>query len=161
MKKIIGLKPATIIEIISALFILLFVYTSVDKFVAFGTLKFALKKFALKGYPIIGAMPGLIAWGLPITELVISLLLFMPRTRELGLHSFLIIMTIFTLYVGYMLIFSPKLPCTCGGLLYMLSWPQHLMFNLFFVALATLAIRIYKIQGHQKKETETAPVIFT
>lgn len=156
MKKIIGLKPTTIIEIISALFILLFVYTGVDKFVAFGTLKFTLKE-----YPIISSMPVPIAWGLPLSELVVSLLLFIPRMRLLGLYCFLILMTGFTIYVGYMLVFSPKLPCTCGGLLYMLNWPQHLMFNLFFVALATFAIRIYRMQGQQKKQTDNTSIVFT
>jgi putative oxidoreductase len=156
MKKIIGLKPATIIDIISALFILLFVYTAINKFMAMNTLK-----FVLKDYPLIGGMPTLFAWTLPITELIVTLWLFIPRFRLLGLYSSLALMTAFTLYLSYMLTFTTKLPCTCGGMLQKLSWPQHLMFNIFFIALATIAIKLYRKRGKQKEETEITPIAFT
>ncbi len=156
MKKIIGLKPATIIDIISALFILLFVYTAINKFMAINDLKFVLKE-----YPLIGGMPILVAWTLPVTELIVALWLFIPRFRLLGLYSSLALMTAFTLYLGYMLAFTTKLPCTCGGMLQKLSWPQHFIFNIFFIALAAIAIWFYKKQGKQKVETETTPIIFT
>jgi len=39
-----------------------------------------------------------------------------------------------------------------------LNWPQHLIFNLFFILLAAIAIKMYK---KQKKETEERIIVFT
>lgn len=129
----------TIVEIIASLFILLFAYTGINKFIAIDTLKGTLKE-----YPIIGDMPVLIAWGLPVIELLVSVLLFIPRTKLLGLYSAMALMISFTLYLGYMLVFTPKLPCTCGGMLQQLSWTQHLIFNLLFIVLSVCGLLLYK-----------------
>lgn len=149
-------KRTTIVEVISALFILLFVYTAINKFLVLNDLKHVLKSF-----PLIGSFPQVIAWGLPISESIIALLLFIPRTKLSGLYGSLAMMTAFTFYLGYMLVFTPKLPCTCGGMLQKLSWPQHLIFNIFFVFLAIVAIRLYKKQQVTGEITETPPVLFT
>lgn len=127
------------IDIISALFIFLFIYTGVNKFLYVRELK-----IALKDYPLIGSFHTIIAWFLPAFELFASLLLFIPKTRLIGLFSSLALMIAFTLYLCYMLILTPDRPCTCGGMLQKLSWPQHLVFNLFFIVLAITAIRLYK-----------------
>jgi putative oxidoreductase len=149
-------KRTTIVEVISALFILLFVYTAINKFLVLEDLEYVLKDF-----PLIGSFPQVISWGLPISESIIALLLFIPRTKLLGLYVSLAMMTAFTFYLGYMLVFTPKLPCTCGGMLQKLSWPQHLIFNIFFVFLAIVAIRLYKKQQVTREITETPLVIFT
>jgi len=141
------------IDIISSLFILLFVYTAINKFIDINTLK-----FILKDYPLIGTMPVFIAWALPFTELIVVLLLFFPPTRLWGLYASLLLMSSFTLYLGYMLASTTKLPCTCGGMLQQLNWSQHLIFNLFFILLAAIAIKMYK---KQKKETEERIIVFT
>jgi hypothetical protein len=149
-------KRTTIVEVISALFILLFVYTAINKFLALKDLKSVLKHF-----PLIGSFPQVIAWGLPVSESIIALLLFIPRTKFSGLYGSLAMMTAFTIYLGYMLVVTPKLPCTCGGMLQKLSWPQHFIFNIFFVFLAIVAIRLYKKQPVTREITETPLVIFT
>jgi putative oxidoreductase len=149
-------KRTSIVEVISALFILLFVYTAINKFLALNDLK-----NVLKDYPLIGGFPQVIAWGLPGSELIIALLLFLPRTKLSGLYGSLAMMTAFTFYLGYMLVFTPKLPCTCGGMLKKLSWPQHLIFNIFFVFLAIVAIWLFKKQQITREITEPTPVIFT
>jgi hypothetical protein len=133
------MKRKTTVEVISALFILLFVYTAFNKFWGMDALQ-----IVLKDYPLIGSISSIVAWGLPITETIIASLLFFPRTRLLGLYSSFTIMSLFTLYVIYMLIFAPHMPCTCGGMLQKLTWPQHLVFNLIFVALSIAGIRLLK-----------------
>ena len=133
------LKRTTILEGIAALFILLFVYTGINKIIAIDTLK-----YVLKDYPLIGNYPALIAWGLPVIELLIAVLLFIPGTRKIGLYSSLVLMIGFTSYLIYMLRFTTQLPCTCGGMLQELSWGQHLVFNIFFIALGIIGIRLYK-----------------
>jgi hypothetical protein len=146
----------TIVEVISALFILLFVYTGINKFIALNTLQYVLKE-----YPLIGNFPTAVAWGLPLIELFVAALLFIPKTRLRGLYASLILMTGFTAYLSYMLVFTPKLPCTCGGLLQKLSWPQHLIFNILFVLLSIIAIRLRRRNNDQSRNTEAPAVIFT
>lgn len=150
------MKRGFFIEIISSLLILLFVYTAITKFLAIDSLK-----IVLKDYPLIGGMPVLVAWVLPITELIVSLLLFLPRTRLWGLYASLILMSSFTLYLGYMLALTSKLPCTCGGMLQKLSWPQHFVFNVFFVLLSLAGILLIRKQAKQNQENKTTQVVFT
>lgn len=134
-------KRITIIEIISALFILLFSYTAINKFLDLDRLK-----YVLKDYPLLGNFSLLIAWGLPTVESLLSIILIIPRTRIMGLIGALGMMTFFTLYLIYLLIFAPIMPCTCGGMLQQMTWPQHLIFNVFFIALAFTGIRLYKMK---------------
>jgi putative oxidoreductase len=124
-----------IVDIIGALFILLFFYTAINKLIEIDTLK-----NILAAYPLLENIPHFVAWALPITELVVVALLFFPRTRSLGLYASLVLMISFTLYLTYMLTFTTKLPCTCGGMLEKLTWPQHLFFNVVFVLLSITAI---------------------
>jgi putative oxidoreductase len=143
-RKAFHISKATAIEIISALFILLFVYTALSKF-----LEFANFKNVLGNSPLLSSYNIQVAWTLPIVELTVSLLLFAPRTRLLGLYSSLLLMTLFTVYIGYMLAFTPNLPCSCGGVLKDMTWSQHLIFNLFFTLLATTAIWMTKKRRRQ------------
>jgi putative oxidoreductase len=137
--RFIELKRNKIVEVISALFILLFVYTATSKLIWVEDLKSILVK-----YPLIGNFSNLVAWSLPIVELFVALSLFIPATRLKGLFASLILMSGFTLYLIYMLLFTPSLPCTCGGMLQKLSWPQHLVLNVIYIILSLVAIRLMK-----------------
>jgi putative oxidoreductase len=156
MMKTLSIKPNTVIEISSALFIFLFIYTGINKFLVLRELK-----IALKDYPLIGSMSDIIAWVLPASELIISILLFVPYTRLFGLYSSLLLMILFTLYLSYMLIFTQERPCTCGGMLQKLSWPQHFIFNIFFITLAAISIKLYKKQQKRRTDAETSSVLIT
>src|SRR5215217_6858645 len=118
------MKRQITIEIISSLLILLFVYTASSKLLALDSFKSVLSKS-----PLIGEKAFFIAWALPVTELIVSLLLFIPGTRLWGLYGSAILMTAFTTYLGYMIAVSPHLPCSCGGVLKQMTWNQHLVFN--------------------------------
>jgi hypothetical protein len=145
----VNVSPArnrNIVDIISALFIILFLYTAVSKIITYDALTDVLKK-----YPLIGDMPILTAWVIPGVELITCVLLFVPRTRVAGLYASLILMIGFTLYLVYMLAFANKLPCTCGGVLAKLSWPQHLALNLLFVLFAITGIRLQKKRNHASR----------
>jgi putative oxidoreductase len=131
------MKRKTIIEVISALFILLFVYTATSKL--FEMEKF---KFVLKSFPVFGSWAGFIAYAVPITELAVSALLVIPRFRRVGLYASCGLMSFFTLYLGFMIAFFPKLPCSCGGVISQMTWTQHVIFNALFTGLSILAIRL-------------------
>lgn len=129
------MKRIAIPEIISAVFIFLFVYTALSKIFTFH-----LFTQTLKETPLIGGIAPFIAIALPIIELMVSLLLLIPRTRRLGFYSTFALMLVFTLYIGYMIVFTPQLPCTCGGVIEKMTWTQHLIFNVVFTLLALTAI---------------------
>jgi hypothetical protein len=133
------MKRNKIVEVIAALFILLFVYTATSKLIWVNDLKTVLIK-----YPLIGDFSNTVAWGLPIVELIVSLLLLIPATRLKGLLASFVLMSGFTLYLIYMLSFAENLPCTCGGMLQKLSWPQHLILNILYIILSLVGIRLMK-----------------
>lgn len=139
------MKRSTIVEIISALFILLFVYTAASKLLAIPKFQLTLGKS-----PLIGTYAPLIAIALPIIELVVAVLLLIPTIRRKGFYAASVLMVVFTLYLSYMLIFTPKLPCSCGGVIKYMSWSQHLLFNIFFTALAFLGIRLTRNVNEKK-----------
>jgi putative oxidoreductase len=129
------MKRNILTEIIAALFILLFAYTAISKFLEFSSFRTVLHMS-----PLIGDTASIVAWGLPLTEIAISLLLFFPRTRRKGFWASLIIMTLFTIYLTYMIYFTPIRPCNCGGVLQQMTWKQHLIFNTFFTLLAGIGL---------------------
>jgi hypothetical protein len=70
-------------------------------------------------------------------------------------------MTAFTLYIGYMVSFAEKLPCSCGGVISKMTWNQHLVFNIFFTLLSLLGVILEKRRRRQRKDSELPPVVFT
>jgi len=132
------MKPATfykVIDTISALFILLFVYTATSKLLSYQS---SLNN--LKSSPLIGFAASFLGWGIPLVELSISALLLLPRFRKTGLVFSFALLTLFTAYIAYMLLTSSHLPCSCGGIINTLSWRQHLWLNVFLALLAATAI---------------------
>jgi hypothetical protein len=50
-----------------------------------------------------------------------------------------------------MLAFDTSLPCSCGGIIAKLSWKEHVVFNLFFIANSVAGIKLQrKINRLQK-----------
>jgi len=140
------MKKKNIVEIISALFILLFMYTALNKLYEPGRFR-----WVLNNSPLIKDFAGFVTYAVPIAELTLATLLFFPKSRKIGLYGSLGIMTVFTLYIGYMIAFTPNLPCSCGGVLQQMTWTQHLLFNMFFTLLALMAIlfqRRIPVQGY-------------
>lgn len=132
------MKPVALsktIEIIAALFILLFVYTATSKF-----LSHRIFVITLSESPLLSFASGFIAWAIPALEILISVVLFMPSHRRAGLIASLILMIVFTIYIAYMLMTSSNLPCSCGGIVSKLSWRQHLWLNVFLAALAATGL---------------------
>ncbi|HET7119590.1 MAG TPA: MauE/DoxX family redox-associated membrane protein [Hanamia sp.] len=134
MKKV---KKTVFTDIISALFILLFVYTAITKLIGHESFKAVLSQS-----PLIGIKATILSWLLPILELFTATLLFIPAMRKWGFASSLILMLIFTGYITYMILFARHLPCSCGGVISLMTWSQHLIFNIFFTALAAIALRL-------------------
>ncbi|MFT3824407.1 MAG: MauE/DoxX family redox-associated membrane protein [Chitinophagaceae bacterium] len=142
-------KSMVVPEIVAGLYIILFLYTGIDKLLNVFTLE-----HQLLNYPLLSKLGGVVAWVLPFIELGIAALLFFPRTKLIGFYCAAALMSVFTLYLAYMQLFDDRRPCTCGGFLKELSWPQHTVFNLVFIILSIIAIRLtqnsIKNNGNQK-----------
>lgn len=91
---------------------------------------------------IIGRYAKLIAWLVPIAELIVCLLLLIPKTYKYGLYGFASLMTVFTTYILVMLAWAKTLPCHCNLFVENLSWGQHVWFNLGFIGLAIWGIQL-------------------
>jgi hypothetical protein len=144
------MKREIALDIISCLFILLFTYTGFMKLLTHESFVYTLSRS-----PLIKEYAPFISLLLPIVELGVTFILSIRHTRRFGLYISFILMLIFTFYIAYMLYFTPDRPCSCGGVLKSMTWPQHLIFNITFTILALIAIRISKNKPHiliQKKE---------
>ncbi|WP_316748949.1 MauE/DoxX family redox-associated membrane protein [Pedobacter gandavensis] len=123
------------IDAVAYIFIALFIYTATDKFMTMDVfIKF------ISRLDMMHSVGKYVAWLIPITEVVISILLMVPITRRKGLIASGILMTVFTLYLIYMKIFIEVVPCHCGGVISSLTWMQHIWFNIIFIVLAGIAI---------------------
>jgi uncharacterized membrane protein YphA (DoxX/SURF4 family) len=125
------MKKAIAVEIISVLFIFLFIYAATSKLMD-------LEKFRIQvgQSSIITKFTNLIIWLIPALELMISIFLIIPKYRLLALYSSFCLMSLFTAYIVFVLNFSDFIPCSCGGILEHMSWKTHVYFNLTFMAMA-------------------------
>jgi uncharacterized membrane protein YphA (DoxX/SURF4 family) len=127
-----------IIEIVSALFVVLFIYAAATKLLDYD--KFRLQ---IGQSPVLTGFAGTIVWLVPAVEVVLAMMLMMNRFRLAGLYASFSLMVMFTAYIVVITRFSEYIPCSCGGVLEKLTWDEHLVFNIGFVVLATVAILIY------------------
>ena len=129
-----------VIEIISSLLVLLFVYAAVSKLIDYQ--KFSVQ---LGQSPLLTAFAGWVAWIVPTVEIIISIMLAIPKFRLAGLYASFSLMVMFTSYIVAITKFSEYVPCSCGGVLQNMSWNQHLVFNLGFVLLSLTGILLYNM----------------
>ncbi|WP_158993864.1 MauE/DoxX family redox-associated membrane protein [Mucilaginibacter sp. L196] len=83
-----------------------------------------------------------ISYAVPAIEIIVALLLLIPKSTRIGLYSFIAVMSSFTIYIISAMILEKKLPCHCGGAIEKLSWGQHTWFNLAFIFMAIVALRL-------------------
>lgn len=135
------------IEIISALIILLFVYTALSKLTNFVSFQYSIAQS-----PLLEKNVRIVAWTVPILELIISILLLLPRTRVWGFIASTCLMLLFTLYVAYLLVFIPSVPCACGGIMKTLTWPQHLFVNITYTILSAYGFWLAKTNKNRSQQ---------
>ena len=133
------MKKTIITESIVFLLVLLWVYAGFSKLLVYDQFR-----FQLLGHDLLMDHAGLIAWLVPFVEIAIALLLCINRTRLTGYYASAVMLIVFTGYIIYMFNFYPNKPCSCGGIISRLSWKQHIVFNLFFLIISLIAIRLEK-----------------
>ncbi len=133
-------KLTTILNSIIFLLVLLWIYTAVSKLINIHEFERQLKN------QVFGkAFTQWLFWLIPITEISAAIMLVFKSTKIYGLVLSLILMALFTGYIGLVLInFYPRIPCSCGGVLKSLGWYAHFWFNLFFLCISVLGIYAYR-----------------
>ena len=131
---------------ISLLFIILFVYAAVSKLRDFDTFTLQLAQS-----PLLSAYAETIAWLVPGVEIALSFLLVFEKFRTPALYASFTLIVMFTAYIYIILNFSDFIPCSCGGVLEKLTWTQHLVFNLAFILLSSVAIFLSTQSNNKQK----------
>ena len=140
------MKKQIVVEIICFLFILLFVYAAGTKLTDYNKFIGQIGKS-----PLLTDYAEWIAWIVPSIELVIAVMLIIPKIRIVGLYAAFGLMVMFTFYIIAILSFSKELPCSCGGVLSLLGWKEHLIFNIGFVLLGLTGIILMNKKEEHKK----------
>lgn len=135
------MKRTTIIETIIFLYAILFLYTGISKLTTYEETKYGLAEVLM-----LKPFAPVIAFTLPWIEFAIVMMMIIPRWRLKGFYSALGLMSLFSVYIIGLLSFTDKLPCSCGGVIAKLSWPQHIVLNLAFIAMAITGIYLERLQ---------------
>jgi len=134
-------KGAWIVEVLACLLVFLWVYTAVSKLANAEEFRAQLANQVFKK-----GFTEVLFYLLPTVELMAAALLCWRSFRLLGFGLSFLLMLAFTVYIGLALLhFFPRMPCSCGGVLQVLGWKSHFVFNLFFTAVAAIGfILTYK-----------------
>lgn len=114
-----------------------------------------------------------LAYIVPVSELLAALLIGYQRTRLIGLGLSSVMMIVFTIYVGTAIIhmWSERLPCSCG-LIVQIGWKDHFVLNSFLTLISIWAfllqywIKRFPIrsgllhQSHQVTYRDTMPEVY-
>ncbi len=138
-----NMKTRILQSTIAGLLILLFCYTAIAKLMDVEEFRRQLNNQNVPEW----SKPSLV-WLIPGSEIVLSLLLLIPATRILGLYGAAALMTLFTGYMALVVFgYFERVPCSCGGVLKSMSFPAHLVFNLFFLILSIGGIYMFHFKS--------------
>lgn len=136
---------------VTLLFIVLFLYTGLDKLLAHSQFSTQLRES-----PLIAPVSGILEWVVPLFELLTAMALCMERSRSAGLYASFVLMGIFTLYTIILYSEYYDVPCSCGGFLEQLPPAVHIILDLFLTVLAGAGLWITKIlrnnRGYRKPD---------
>lgn len=125
----------TLSLVVTALLVLLFMYTAMSKLIDFETFR-----GQLQHSPLLKPFSGVVAPTVPLLEIMLSLLLLDADTRRIGLIGSAILLVCFTVYLTIAIASGLQLPCSCGGIVSSLSWPQHILLNSTIIILIILTL---------------------
>lgn len=129
------------------LLILLWTYTASSKFLDYDRFVFQL---SLVPFWPIYQTASIIAITIPILESVLAILLIKEKWRFYGVLYSMLLLICFEFYIGLLLVISPHLPCTCGGIISTMGWKSHLVFNAVLILCCAYYIYETKINTKNK-----------
>jgi hypothetical protein len=132
------IKRTLILDIISTLLVILFIYTAVSKLINLTEFREQMQNQEIPKW-----LARVLVIALPPVEVLTALLLVFSRTRMAGLWVSAVLLFLFTGYIGLVVLGSyGRTPCSCGGVLRSMGWNTHLVFNLFFLLSTCYAISL-------------------
>ncbi|SHO65363.1 MauE/DoxX family redox-associated membrane protein [Algoriphagus zhangzhouensis] len=124
-------------QLISIPLILLWTYTGLDKLIRYEESR---KAFHNQTFP--PDLAEVLTYAVPFVELLLGLLLLFQATRWWGYLGSILLLTVFTSYVGLIWVGAfPRVPCNCAGILESLGWTEHFVLNLGLIGLAVWGLR--------------------
>lgn len=115
----------TVVTIASFILIITWIYTGLDKALAFEESWKALHNQTFPAW-----LATTLAYILPIVEVGLALFLFFSKTRWWGFLGSALLLAVFITYVGLIWVGAfPRVPCNCAGILNSVSWLEHLLIN--------------------------------
>ncbi|HEU0228657.1 MAG TPA: MauE/DoxX family redox-associated membrane protein [Arachidicoccus soli] len=134
------MKKEYLLTVLSTLLILLWIYAAGSKLAEYTIFKDQLTKQPLPSWSI-----PLLAWALPLVEMLTALFLYFQRTNKMGCILSSVLMTAFTVYVLLALSGAfGDIPCSCAGIISKLRWKGHLLFNIFFTVISFAGWYLHK-----------------
>lgn len=130
----------TTLETITMLLFILFTYAAGSKLA-----NYKLFIFQMDAQPFDNRYTPFLVAGLLLVEFAVAACLVFRKTLRTGLWASLVLLTVFTAYIALIqLQYFDTVPCACGGVIAQFSWTQHLIFNLFFLAINIAGIILSK-----------------
>lgn len=129
------MKARTIIEIIASLLILLFLYSAAAQVAFHPTFKLQINR-SLVNTPL----SSLVAWLMPVTQLLLVYLLWRRSTRLAGLSCSLAAVSCYTIYLIIMLPKAWASSCNCGELIQAATLEINILINLAIILMIATAI---------------------
>lgn len=126
------LRSSVLVEIASYSLILLFLYAAINKLVIFEEFQQQMTQSPLLPRQLIPFL----AVFVPLSEIVIAWMLVFDKTKQLGFYLSFSLMFIFTMYLVILVSAAEKVPCSCGGILDDMGYPEHIIFNTIFTGIA-------------------------
>lgn len=119
-------------KLASTILIILWTYTGLDKLIRWNVSR---KAFLNQTFP--GELAEVLAFAIPFIELLLALLLLFSATRWWGYMGSMLLLTVFTTYVGLIWVGAfPRVPCNCAGILESLGWAEHFVLNMICIGVA-------------------------
>jgi len=131
-----------VVKIATSILILLWVYTGLDKLFRW---KESRNAFHNQTFP--AELAEVLTFTIPILELSMAGLLLFAATRWWGFLLSILLLTIFTTYVGLIWVGAfPRVPCNCAGILQSLGWSEHFILNSILIAVSISGLYLTPIQ---------------
>jgi putative oxidoreductase len=136
--------------------ILLFTYTAVSKLADLAEFERQLSNQLIPKWSV-----SLLLWLLPLSELTVVLMLISKSYRLAGLRVYSMMMLAFSIYMGLVVLnVFDRVPCSCGGVLRNMDFATHFIFNLTFLFVSVLSIKLHKslrMDSTRSEDIKTSP----
>jgi uncharacterized membrane protein YphA (DoxX/SURF4 family) len=117
-------------------------YTGIEKII-----RFKESRKAFLNQPMPNEIEEVLAYVVPGVELLLALLLLFSVTRWWGYLGSMLLLTVFTTYVGLIWVGAfPRVPCNCAGILESLGWAEHFILNMICIGLGVWGLRMENLK---------------